>query len=109
MALTLLPAAAVVLFGFFMFVAGSIGDYPAIAVIGGVIVVGVGAGITLQGSLDHKVGEREVITNETDNRTVVDHEPIYEPIDLPSGLPLGFLTMLGGALLAFQPLAEEAG
>lgn len=109
MPLTLLPASVLVLFGFFLFGAGYVADSPGIAVIGGIIVVGVGAAITVGGGVYEQTGEREVITNETANRTVVETTPQYQAVDLPINLPLGFLTMLGGALLSFQPLAEEAG
>jgi hypothetical protein len=106
MPLTLLPASFLVLFGFGLFALGHVTDYTGVAVIGGVIVVGVGAGIVTQGGLDHKVGETRTITNETANQTVVDVEPEYRPVGTPNRLPLGFVTMLAGSLLAFQPLAQ---
>jgi hypothetical protein len=108
MPLTLLPASVLVLFGFALFAAGYVADSPGIAVVGGVIVVGVGAAITVGGGVYEQTGEREVITNESANRTVVETSAQYKPVDLPINLPLGFLTMIGGALLSFQPLAEEA-
>jgi len=106
MPLTLLPASFLVLFGFGLFALGNVADYTGVAMIGGVIVVGVGAGIVTQGGLEHKVGETRVISNETANQTVVDVEPEYRPVGTPSRLPLGFVTMLAGSLLAFQPLAQ---
>jgi len=105
--LTLLPASLLVLFGFALFAAGYVADSPGIAVIGGVLVVGVGAAITVGGGIYEQTGEREVITNETANRTVVQTTPQYQAVDLPINLPVGFLTMLGGALLSFHPLTEE--
>lgn len=109
MPLTLLPASILVLFGLALFVAGNLFDYPAIAVIGGVFVVAVGATIVTQGELTYRTGETETITNETANRTVVDHQPVYEPVETPTNFPLGYLMLLVGAVLSLQTLSDTAG
>lgn len=106
MTLTLLPASVLVLFGFALFVVGNLAGYTAVATIGGVIVVGVGATVTTQGGLDYRAGETRTITNESANTTVVDVDPEYQPVQTPTHLPLGFLIMLGGALLSIQPLGD---
>lgn len=108
MALTLLPGSILVLLGFVLFAIGNVTDYTGVAVIGGVIIVGVGAMMTTQGGLEYRAGQQETIVNESENKTVVEVEPTYQQVQLPINLPLGFLTMLAGALLAFQPLAENA-
>lgn len=102
------PASVLVLFGFALFTAGVYAGSPGISVIGGIIIVGVGAAVTVSGGLYHQAGVREVILNESANKTVVTTTPQYEQVSVPYNLPLGFLTMLGGALLSFHPLAEEA-
>lgn len=106
MAITLLPASVLVLFGIVLFVIGNLTDYTAVAVIGGILVVGVGAVITTEGGLVHQAGSQETIVNETENRTVVSHEPQYEPVETPVNLDLGFIIMLVGSLLSLQPLGE---
>jgi len=101
----LLTATLLVLFGFLAFIVGNVRGYTALAVIGGVIVIGVGASVTDSG-LEHQTGERQVITNESANRTEVEIQAQYEPVQLPLNLPVGFLILLTGALLSLQSLTE---
>jgi len=102
----LVTASILVLFGFVLFVAGNLFDQTALAVVGGVIVVGIGSSVVDSG-LQHKVGEQRVITNETANRTVVNTDAEYREVQMPMNLPFGFLILLVGALLVFQPLTKD--
>lgn len=108
MAVTLVPASVLVTLGLALFIVGNVFDYPGVAVIGGVVVVGVGAGIVTEGGLSHKVGENRTITNETANETIVDVRAEYEPVQTPLNFPVGTVVMLVGALLVVLPLAEES-
>jgi len=101
----LVTATLLVLFGFLAFILGNVRGYTAIAVVGGVIVVGVGASVAQTG-LEHKTGERKVIQNETANRTTVEVNAEHQPVDLPLNLPVGFLILLTGALLCLHSLNE---
>lgn len=88
--------------GFAAWIIGAVIDDPGLAVIGGVLVVGVGAMITT-GSLEYRSGETE--TNVSANETQISYE--YASADTPERLPLGALVMLLGALFTFHGLNPE--
>jgi hypothetical protein len=101
----LLTATLLVLFGFLAFIVGNVRGYTALAVIGGVLIVGVGASVHDSG-LEHKTGVQKTITNESANTTTVETQAEYQQVQLPLNLPLGFLILLMGALLCLQSLTE---
>lgn len=98
-------AAFLTALGFAAWILGTVFQYRGIAVIGGTIVVGVGAMVT-GGSLEYRSGEHLDKTytktnNETvNNETVVDYR--YSTVPLPQRLPLGVLWMLLGGLLTLH-------
>jgi hypothetical protein len=87
--------------GFVAFILGAVFSYQSVAVIGAVMIVGVGAVITTSG-VEHRTGE--VVTNSTANETV--HEFTYERTETPTNLPLGTLFMLLGGVLALRGLYD---
>lgn len=94
----LTTAGFITTFGFIAWIAGMALEYPGVAVIGGVIVVGVGASI-MDSGLQYRDGETQVV-NETANTTTI--EPTYSSVPLPQHLSLGALVTLLGGLLTLQ-------
>ena len=96
----LTSVAFLVTLGFALFVLGNVvpgipeGYTQAIAVLGAVIVLGVGAGVSVDG-LSYKSGEVHS-TNSTTNTTTIEYQ--YQAVGLPVKLPLGLLLMIFGAL-----------
>ena len=101
----LTPAAFLVLSGFVLFVIGNVRGYTGVAVIGGVLIVGVGASVVDTG-LRYESGEERIITNESANETVVSVDKQYQHTQTPINLPLGLLVMVAGGLLSIQSLNE---
>jgi len=108
MPVSLASAGFLISLGLALFVIGNVFDYSSLAVIGGGIVVGVGAGAVTEGGIEQKVGENRTITNESSNQTTVDIRAEYERIQTPLNFPLGTLVMFAGAALVLHSLAEEA-
>lgn len=82
--------------GFIAFLVGHIYNFQGIAAIGAVLIVGVGAGVMVDG-LETESGEQRI---EVDN-TTTEVQTTYEPIGTTSTFPLGLvLTLLGGAMTA---------
>jgi hypothetical protein len=73
-----------------------------VAVIGAVLIVGVGAMFTTQG-LSYADGK----TVETVDTNTTRHITDYERVDLPTRLPFGFLVMLVGSVLALRGFGIE--
>lgn len=92
-------AASLTLCGFLAFVLGNLLGHHGVAVIGGVLVVGVGA-MVATGGLEHRSGE--VRTTTENNATVVEYQ--YAQADLPARLPLGYLLMLLGSVFVLRGL-----
>jgi membrane protein implicated in regulation of membrane protease activity len=90
-------AAFLTAFGFAAFVVGSVFDMPEVALIGGVLIVGVGAMFTAYG-LEYRSGsvESNVSTNETSTQYQ------YDTVKTPTRLPLGALVMILGATVAVR-------
>lgn len=89
----LATAAPIFIAGLVCWLAGIAMDQPEIAVIGGVLIVGVGAAIMTDG-LEYRDGRIEEVDGST---TTV--EPQYSTVPLPQNLPLGVLvTLLGGIM-----------
>jgi len=89
--------------GFISWTLGYIFDLTGVAVIGGVLVFGVGAMVTADG-LAYKTGETQVAGN--DNVTEVTNE--YETVETPTRMPLGTLVMLLGGALVLHSI-DDAG
>jgi hypothetical protein len=90
--------------GFFAFVAGQVLDMAGVAVIGAVIVVGVGAMVTGTG-LEYRDGERvDKEFGGENNSTVVGETvvPTYTQLDTPQHLSLGMLWLLLGGTLTLR-------
>jgi hypothetical protein len=87
--------------GFVAFVLGAVFQYQGVAVIGAVLILGVGAVVTVSG-VEHRSGE--VVTTQPDNSTVHDFQ--YERTETPQNLSLGTLLMLLGGVLALRSLND---
>lgn len=98
-------ATVLALIGFATWLIGLLLDYRGVAVIGAVIVVGVGAAVTEDGGLTQKTGEIE--TTAPDNTTEVEYQ--YEPVETPGQLNLGVLIMLLGGVLVLHGLNDAGG
>lgn len=80
--------------GMAAWVAGLVLGYPGIATIGGVMVVGVGGAVMVDG-LEVRDGQTEALDDAT-NTTTVDWQ--YEEVQTVTSFPLGaVLCLLGGA------------
>ena len=116
-------AAATLSLGFIGWILGTIFNYPSVAVIGAVIIVGVGA-MAMSNGLEYKTGEIEMESGNTTSNSTIEHGEVnnttvqtgenqtetvnstvttinqYEELDTPTNLPLGALiTLLGGVLV----------
>lgn len=91
--------------GFVAWGGGVLLDYPAIAVIGATLVVGVGASIATDG-LTRQTGVVET-TNDSTNTTVKDFQ--YTQVEVASSFPLGFLLTLLGGIGVLHPLNGVGG
>lgn len=79
--------------GMAAWIAGFVLDMPGVAAIGGVLVVGVGAMVMVDG-LQHRDGKTETV-NDTTNTTTVQYD--YKQVNTLSSFPLGaMLTLMGG-------------
>jgi len=89
--------------GFVAFVIGNVLDWTGVAVIGAVLVLGVGAAVTTQG-LSYPAGERvEQISNNTTERVTT-----YQQADFPQRLSVGFIVMLLGGTMVIRQLEDTA-
>lgn len=89
--------------GFLAWILGSFFDYTGVAVIGGVIVVGIGAAAMTDG-LQHETGQIE--TNVSENETEVTTQ--YDDVETPANFPLGPVIMILGAMMVIRALDEVA-
>lgn len=85
-----------------LFVIGQLSSYTAVAVIGAVMLLGVGVMITGTG-LEYKSGQ----TVEEISNTTTEHTNQYTTVELPQRLPLGFLIMLAGGVLTLRAFNIE--
>jgi len=92
------------LFGFGMWIVGSVFEYIGIAMIGAAIIIGTGA-VVADGGLEYETGETRI--EESNNTTVIEKD--YQSINTPQQLSLGGLWMLFGGLLAIHRLNESSG
>jgi hypothetical protein len=83
--------------GFVCSLFGYVTQHYEIAVIGGVLILGVGGVVAgAGGGLETKTGETEIQVDNTTTTT----ENEYSPVETPTKLPLGSLVMiLGGAIV----------
>lgn len=95
-------AAILIGVGALFWVLGTFFDYTGIAVIGAVIVLGVGVAATTDG-LYHQTGVIETV-NSTTNTTITEFQ--YERVEISNRFPLGMLILLLGGVGALHPLAE---
>jgi len=98
----LVPALALSVFGLLLWVAGLQLGYKGVAVIGAVIVVGVGVSILTTG-LQQRAGTIEESVNSS--TTVISVQT--EPVTLISSFSVGFIWSLLGSVLVLQGLAFE--
>lgn len=100
----LTTAALLTAFGFVAWISGLVLDYPGIAVIGGVLVVGVGA-MVMESGLEYRDGE---VRNNTSADTVeITHT--YEKVPTPQHLSMGVLTLLLGGVMSLQSINRFGG
>lgn len=97
----LIVAMAVSALGFAGWVAGTIFEYPGVAFLGAVIIVGVGTMVMTTG-LEYEAGHVE--TNVSDDETEVSNS--YERVDTSTQLPLGVLWTLLPSMLGFRSLEQ---
>lgn len=102
--IVLTTAAFLMAVGFALFIVGWLFGFRGIAVIGGVIVLGVGVMVT-SGGLQYKTGESE--TQLPSGDVVTTNQ--YSTTELPTHLSLGLLLMLAGAVFVFRGLYPEGG
>ncbi len=89
--------------GFVTFVVGNLLGYQEIALIGGVLIFGVGFAVSVDG-VSVESGE---VKTEVDNSTIeVEHQ--YQQMNTPDSLPVGLLVMLVGGTLSLRALNEFA-
>lgn len=98
----LVPALTLSAFGLLVWALGLQMGYKGIAVIGAVLVVGVGVGI-LDGGLQQEAGTVENSVNSSTTEISVQKEPV----PLSSAFNLGFVWTLLGGVLALQALSYE--
>lgn len=90
--------------GLAVWLLGELRDYRGIAVIGAILLIGVGSAAMI-GGLEVQTGE---IATELNNSTV-ETEHQYSPIGTTTSFPTGMvLTLLGGAM-ALRSLDPEVG
>lgn len=100
----LTTAATLLAVGFVAVAFGYLFGHYEVAVIGGILILGVGAVIT-GGSLEQSVGEIETET-QVDGENVTETETVTEPIETPQRLPLGALVMLLGGIFVLRSFTE---
>lgn len=103
MTLVLTVAGFLTTVGFVAWILGYLFNLTGVAVIGGVLVFGVGVMVTSDG-LAYKTGETHVAGN--DNVTEIENE--YQNVQTPTRMPLGILVMLLGGALVLHSI-ENAG
>jgi len=94
-------AAFLTTLGFAGFVVGSVFEMREVAVIGGVLIVGVGAMVT-QNGLSHRSGE--VTQNVSADTSATEYE--YQRVETQTQLPLGTMWMLLGGALVLRSLTR---
>ncbi|RDZ65968.1 hypothetical protein C5B90_06370 [Haloferax sp. Atlit-12N] len=82
-----------------VFIVGYVTGYHEIALIGAVIVFGVGVMVTGT-TLEYQSGKTEVAVDA--NETQINYD--YTPVETPTRLPLGSLVMLTGGALVLRSL-----
>lgn len=90
--------------GFGIWILGWLFGYPEIAVIGGIVVFGLGFMITTQG-LQYESGEIETELGDGE----VETESVYSDVELPTSLSLGTLVMLVGGVGLIRSLDSLRG
>lgn len=98
----LTTAAFLTTIGIAAFVLGHSYGYQGIAVIGAVLIVGVGAGAMIDG-LDTQTGERQIEVNNSTTQV----ENVYEPIGIGTSFPVGLVVLLMGGAMAGQVLNPD--
>jgi len=97
----LISAAFLCALGFTSWALGTVFQYRGIAVLGAVLIVGVGASAAVDG-LQHQVGKtQEQVAYDT---TDVSYQ--YDDIQTPDHFPLGPVIMLLGSVALFQSINE---
>lgn len=103
-------AVVITALGFTTWILGAVFEYRGMAALGAVLVVGVGAMITV-GGLEHRDGEKRVYTYENESNETVKNETVVEPrystFEPAERWPLGPLWMLVGAVAFFRALAIQ--
>jgi hypothetical protein len=98
----LVPALLLSIFGLAVWTAGIVLEYRGIAVLGGVVVVGVGTSILLTG-LEQQVGTVEQTVNSS--HTIISAQT--EPVTLISSFDAGLVWSLLGSVLTLQGIHSE--
>lgn len=100
-------AAILTAIGLACWVLGTVLGQPEIAVLGGTIVLGVGAVISgAGGGLEQKTGETEIQEDNTTTETDFEYEEVETPTQLPLG---GVIMILGGTIVlrGFNTFAKQ--
>ena len=93
---------AVFALGLAGFVVGTIFDRPDIAMIGAVLILGIG-GVGLVEDVEVRTGEVETVNNST-NTTTTEYQ--HEPIAGLSSFPIELVVMLMGAVMTFSSIEK---
>lgn len=86
--------------GFACWVGGVVLDQPEVAVIGGILVVGMGA-MVANGGLEYRDGQIETTDPDT-NTTTVEHT--YSTAETPQQLSFAALIMILGGVITIQSI-----
>lgn len=100
----LTTAAFLMAAGIVLFILGWMFGFRGVAVIGGVLVLGVGV-LVANGGLQYKTGEIKV-TKPSGDVEVINQ---YSSTELPTHLPLGLLLMIAGSVFVFRGIYPEGG
>jgi hypothetical protein len=92
--------------GFLAFIGGYMFNRPEIAMIGAVIVIGVG-GTAMVDGLEVKTGEYKVATNTTNGtNTTIEYQ--YAPVETQSDFPVDFIILVLGTVMLLGATGEAS-
>lgn len=100
--ITLWTAGFFVTLGFLTWAFGYATNHPDVSLLGCIIVLGLGV-MMIDGGLQHRTGERQVV-NETTNTTSIEYE--YSRVETPTHFPFSTLVMLVGSVGSLHSLAR---
>lgn len=100
-------AIAIAGIGFVAYALGHLFNRYGVAMIGAIIVIGVGASI-MTGGVQVAVGEDQVTINESGDKTVTNSTTVYEDVDTQSDFPVGVVVLALGAVMLIGTTGEAS-